>query len=574
MQRLLLSTVILLLVGLSLNAQNWTAYDYLGNFHDITDHNNKAVLVDLSAHWCPPCWDWHQTGIMEELYHDFGPGGTNEFMVFFIDGDPGSSVSQLMGGGDSEGDWTDGTEYPIIGPSGWGQSVASNYSFGGYPTLFLHCGNGTASEIGRTSKWAFWNNVQSMCPGAFDDKVHDATLLLVHGTQFICPGGSTDFSVEVYNAGTATLNSFQIELRDPTGILVHTQSFSSQFMDHAERKLVNVSYPASVTGTWTAKVVKPNGFTDTRPGGDQEEILVAAAPEANDAQLTVEIDPDNYASEISWEVIDPNGIVILNSPPYSDGQSTIPDANVTATENGCYQFNIYDSYGDGICCSYGYGHFKVWSGGNEIIFGGEFGSESKHSFLMNDPGLPALPVSLSYFEVIERECHISLEWATVTESDNEKFLIERSRDGNLFEIIGEVAGQGTSLEKTVYSFVDENPFGKNYYRLRQIDFDGKQSFSSIISAELDCEQQLTIQLLPNIVKTQAELHVKGGVDDELAIQILSVQGQVVMALDFEHRDNWSSQILNLSHLPEGVYYLRSQAPGNRRVVLESFVITR
>jgi hypothetical protein len=511
---------------------------------------------------------------MEELYHDFGPDGTNEFMVFFIDGDQYSSVSQLMGGGDSQGDWTAGTPYPIIGPGGWGASVASNYIFGGYPTLFLHCGVGTATEISRTSKWAFWNNVRNMCPGAFDDKVHDATLLLRHGTVFVCPGEAMDFTVEVYNAGTATLNSFDIELRDPSGTLVHTQSFSSQFLDHADRKTLSISYPAATIGTWTARVVNPNGYTDTRPNGDQENIIVAAAPEANNAQLTVEIDPDNYASEISWEVVDPNGGVILNSTPYVDGQSTIPDASVTATENGCYQFNIYDSYGDGICCSYGYGHFKVWSGGNLVISGGEFGSESLHSFLLDDPGLPALPVSLAYFKATNELCDIMLEWATASETNNEKFIIERSRDGTLFLEVGEVAGQGTSLTETVYVFVDDKPLGNNYYRLRQIDFDGKESFSSTISAKQQCDEPLTIQVLPNIVREQSEIRINGGLDDILQIQILSVQGQVVRTFEVQHRDNLTQQPLDVSGLAEGVYYLRAHAPGSHEVLLESFVISR
>jgi hypothetical protein len=574
MQRLLLLNVFLLIFTIATTAQTWTAYDYQGNFHDITDHNDKAVLVDLSAHWCPPCWDWHQTGVMEELYHDFGPEGTNEFMVFFIDGDSGSSVSQLMGGGDSEGDWTAGTPYPIIGPNGWGASVASNYNFGGYPTLFLHCGSGIATEIGRTSKWAFWNNVMNMCPDAFDNKVHDATLLLTHGPQYICTGGTTDFSVEVYNAGTATLNTFDIELRDPSGTLVHTQSYSSQFMDHAERKTVNISYPAGTTGTWTAKVVNPNGFTDTRPNGDQESLVVALAPGGNDAQLTVEIDPDDYASETSWEIIDPNGMVILNSTSYSDGQSFIPDANVDATENGCYQFNIYDSYGDGICCAYGYGHFRVYSGGNLIISGGEFGSESLHSFLINDPGLPALPISLSYFRALDAECSITLEWATDTESNNEMFIIERSGEGALFREIGVIMGKGTSLEKTIYTFVDDNPFGHNYYRLRQIDFDGKESLSSTISVERECGQQLTIELLPNIVKNESEIRIEGGDNDQLQIQILSVQGQVIRTFELQHRDNLTQQSLDVSGLAEGVYYLRAHAPGSHEVLLESFVISR
>ena len=73
------------------NAQSWTANDMNGAPQDITVHSNKAVVVDISAHWCGPCWSWHTSGIMEELYHDFGPDGTDEFMVFFIDGDAGSS---------------------------------------------------------------------------------------------------------------------------------------------------------------------------------------------------------------------------------------------------------------------------------------------------------------------------------------------------------------------------------------------------------------------------------------------------------------------------------------------------
>ena len=68
---------------------------------------------------------------MEELYHDFGPDGTDEFMVFFIDGDAGSSVSLLNGGSGSQGNWVVGTPYPLIGPNGQGSSVASNYTFPG-----------------------------------------------------------------------------------------------------------------------------------------------------------------------------------------------------------------------------------------------------------------------------------------------------------------------------------------------------------------------------------------------------------------------------------------------------------
>ncbi len=61
----------------------WTADDMNGVTHILQDHinQNKAVLVDISAHWCGPCFTLHQSHSMAGVYHDFGPDGTNEVMV-------------------------------------------------------------------------------------------------------------------------------------------------------------------------------------------------------------------------------------------------------------------------------------------------------------------------------------------------------------------------------------------------------------------------------------------------------------------------------------------------------------
>ena len=216
-----------------LQAQSWTATDMNGVSHDITTHSNKAVLVDISAHWCGPCWAWHSDHVMQELYHDFGPNGTDEFMVFWIDGDPNSSISYLNGGGSSQGDWVTGTDYPIIGPNGQGNNVANNYTFGGYPTLFLHCGTGTAPEIDRNEKWVFWDDVLMSCSNlAFQYQYNDATLLLHHGMK-ICSSGN-EATIEIYNASAiVTLTSATLELRDPNGTLVHTQPWQGNLQPFA-----------------------------------------------------------------------------------------------------------------------------------------------------------------------------------------------------------------------------------------------------------------------------------------------------------------------------------------------------
>jgi hypothetical protein len=368
------------------NAQTWTATDMNGVSYDLSNYTTgvagpKATLVDISAHWCGPCWGWHTGGVMEELYHDFGPDGTDEFMVFFIDGDAGSSVSILNGGGSSQGDWVTGTPYPLIGPNGQGSSVASNYTFPGYPTLFLHCGTGIAPEIDRDEKWVFWSNVLN-CSQSFQWQNDDATLLLHHGMKICTDGNEPD--VEIYNASAyVNLTSATLELRDPSGTLVHTQQWQGNLSPFGHT-VATINYLVTTPGTWTVKVVLPNGVTDTRPNGDEENIEVIAPQTNVHTDITVTIVTDAYGSETTWSICDDN-FCYMAGGPYNDLTSagTTPQTPATGTipPNNCVTFKIEDSYGDGMNSGFGTGSYTITDGlGNVIAQGGSFGSKEEIKF--------------------------------------------------------------------------------------------------------------------------------------------------------------------------------------------------
>ncbi len=79
-----------------------------------------------------------------------------------------------------------------------------------------------------------------------------------------------------------------------------------------------------------------------------------------------------------------------------------------------------------------------------------------------------------------------LSWQTATEIDNDYFLVEHSIDGKEFETLAKVQGAGNSLETKSYSYEHTSPaHGMNYYRLRQVDFDGKFTFSNVIAINFD-----------------------------------------------------------------------------------------
>jgi hypothetical protein len=145
-------------------AEDWTLTDLNGNSHNLYSYldNDQPVVIDFSATWCGPCWSYHNSGVLEDLYTDFGPGGTNEIQVFFIEPDLSTNVDCLYGlptcVGGTYGDWTLGTDYPIIELTSSTIYVKNDYNVNYYPTLYAISPDRRTWEVGQSSQntWENW----------------------------------------------------------------------------------------------------------------------------------------------------------------------------------------------------------------------------------------------------------------------------------------------------------------------------------------------------------------------------------------------------------------------------------
>ena len=170
----------------------------------------------------------------------------------------------------------------------------------------------------------------------------------------------------------------------------------------------------------------------------------------------------------------------------------------------------------------------------------------------NPTNCGTIPVQLLDFKAQKENKAVKLLWSTATELNNAYYTIERSENGKSFEKIGEVSGYGNSNILKNYQFMDEKPMNTvNYYRLRQVDFDGKETVYKTVSVHFG--KSTTTKVYPSIAKDKVNVEISGdnGASDLLVVNLL---GQVVKAQKLQNTEGVIP--VNISDLPNGSYIMR------------------
>lgn len=209
----------------------------------------------------------------------------------------------------------------------------------------------------------------------------------------------------------------------------------------------------------------------------------------------------------------------------------------------------------------GNGAVRFYFNGNAVNNDDDTGGDSPYAGSSNTI---TLPVTLTQWHATQTpNGDVLLSWQTAQELNNAGFEIERSQDGQVFEKIAFIAGKGTSQQKNDYQFIDKDPFfagsplnNIGNYRLRQIDHDGKETLTKIITVQLKGIKPKLV-VYPNPVSDVINFE---SADPNAPYQIINLLGQTILSARVPsfgaERGRNKTQNIEVSTLPKGNYILR------------------
>ncbi len=171
-------------------------------------------------------------------------------------------------------------------------------------------------------------------------------------------------------------------------------------------------------------------------------------------------------------------------------------------------------------------------------------------------GNAPLPVEWLSFTGRPESGYVSLEWKTASETGNDHFILERSADGISYDAVGFVPGNGNTSTISSYSYIDTDPLrGISYYRLRQVDYNGRSEFSPIVPVRFGAGATV-ISLYPNPVREKAWLMLQSEETTITALEIFDARGKLALSQTLQLVKGSNGLQLDLGRLPAGIYHAR------------------
>lgn len=334
-------------------APNFTYPDIEGNSHTLYDYLDEgySVFITMSATWCGPCWGFHQSGTKSTLWANHGPAGaegvsentTDDLIVLFIEGDPQTTLANLNGSGNTQGNWVAGTNYPIIDIPN--TQLTAAYGLTGFPNAWLVCPDrsikryysGYAPNSTTLNATAIYAEAGG-CQVATEPNDPSAAGIVLQNES--C--GMADVTFTLQNMGLEELTSCDIEMR-VNGVVEQVVSWTGSLETYAIEEIDLGTVEYDEVAVVEIEIVS----MDDNPDNNLNEFTLTTP--ATNTSIIVSITLDNWPGETTWNIKNEGGQTVASGGPYANSQAnTTVTQDVSLDADGCYSFTILDDFGDGL----------------------------------------------------------------------------------------------------------------------------------------------------------------------------------------------------------------------------------
>jgi Secretion system C-terminal sorting domain len=165
-----------------------------------------------------------------------------------------------------------------------------------------------------------------------------------------------------------------------------------------------------------------------------------------------------------------------------------------------------------------------------------------------------LPIELMSFNAKCTDHNVNITWSTASETNNDYFTVERSQDGETWEIVAVMPGAGNSNTTLYYSAIDSKPYADNtYYRLKQTDFNGNFKYFDPVAATCNSDVADYFILKPNPANNEVTCSVFASEDNNVTVGIINYLGQKILLQNYNLTKGSNDLKLDVSQFSNGVY---------------------